>query len=147
MVELVAVLVGGGTAAWLLRRKGRQRAESAARGETIAVPCLVRHPVRGGRWKRGRMLVGPGSMVWRPAGGHGGPDRLPPRLRKVEVRRPTWKEALWINGGGLVIECASAEGEVWIGVMPREAGHLLHVLDGDPRTSPDTGDRIVAGGT
>ncbi|EFE65610.1 predicted protein [Streptomyces viridosporus ATCC 14672] len=128
MIELVVVLVAVGPMAWLLRRKVKQRADRAARGEVIKVPCLLRHPSLEGRWLRGRMLVGPSTLAWEPRTRAGAGVSLPAGLRQVGERSPTRREAMRINGRSRIVECDSCEGTVLVVVMPNEVGHVLTAL-------------------
>ncbi|MEW2065339.1 hypothetical protein AB0899_32075 [Streptomyces sp. NPDC007002] len=128
MIELVAVLAGGLMGWWLLRRKVRQRASSAAQGHSIKVPCLLRHPLFEGRWLRGRMVIGPSTMTWEPRTRAGAAVSLPTGLQQVSLRSPSLREAMKINGGSKIIECTSSEGAVLIAVMPNELGYILAAL-------------------
>lgn len=129
VIELVVVLAAGGLTTWLLRRKVRQRADSAAEGDVIKVPCLLRHPSQEGRWLRGRLLVGPSGAGWEPRTRAGAAVSLPEGLRQVGMRSPSWREAMKINGGCRIVECSSPEGPVLVAVMPNELGHVLTALN------------------
>ncbi|MFF9569928.1 hypothetical protein [Streptomyces sp. NPDC014685] len=128
MIELVAVLAGGLTGWWLLRRKVRQRAASAAQGNAIKVPCLLRHPSLEGRWLRGRMVIGLSTMTWEPRTKAGAAVSLPAGMQQVSLRSPSRREAMKINGRGRIVECTSSEGAVLIAVMPNELDHVLTAL-------------------
>ncbi|MHC3449706.1 hypothetical protein [Streptomyces prasinus] len=128
MIELVVVLITGGLTAWLLRRKVKRRAGSASQGNVIKVPCLLRHPSLEGRWLRGRMAIGPSTMAWEPRTKAGTAVSLPAGLQQVSLRSPSLREAMKINGGSTIVECASSEGAVLIAVMPNELGHVLTAL-------------------
>ncbi|MEV7422912.1 MULTISPECIES: hypothetical protein [unclassified Streptomyces] len=128
MIELVVAFIAAGLMSWLVRRKVRQRAASAAQGDVIKVPCLLRHPSLGSRWLRGRLLIGPATMAWEPRTKAGAAVALPTGLRQVGVRSPSFREALKINGGSKIVECASSEGDVHLVVMPNELGHVLTAL-------------------
>ncbi|MFC8171408.1 hypothetical protein ACFUJ0_06695 [Streptomyces sp. NPDC057242] len=130
MIEILMALAAGGLVTWLVRRKARQRVEEAGRGDGIAVPCMLRHPAREGRWLRGRMLVGPAGMTWEPSTRAGAAVSLPAELRRTGLRAPSLREAMTINGASRIVECASPEGPVLIAVMPYEAEHVLKALDG-----------------
>ncbi|RDS61386.1 hypothetical protein DWC19_31900 [Streptomyces sp. M7] len=128
VIELAVVLVAGGLAGWLLRRKVKQRAASAAQGDAIKVPCLLRHPSLDGRWLRGRLVMGPATMTWEPRTKAGAAVSLPAGLRQVGLRSPSLREAMKINGGSRIVECTSSEGAVLIAVMPNEVDHVLTAL-------------------
>ncbi|MFE5512924.1 hypothetical protein ACFQ9J_20515 [Streptomyces sp. NPDC056529] len=130
MIEILMALAAGGLVAWLVRRKARQRVEDAGRGDEIAVPCMLRHPAREGRWLRGRMLMGPAGMTWDPGSRAGAAVSLPAELRRTGLRAPSLREAMTINGASRIVECASPEGTVLIAVMPYEVEHVLKALDG-----------------
>ncbi|WP_228081963.1 hypothetical protein [Streptomyces profundus] len=128
MIELVVACVAAGLTAWLFRRKAKRRAAGAAHGDAITFACLLRHPSRGKRWLRGRMLIGPTTMAWEPRTKAGAGTALPAGLRQVGVRSPTMREAIRINGGSRVVVCASPQGEVLLAVMPTELPRLLTAL-------------------
>ncbi|MGW9450945.1 hypothetical protein [Streptomyces sp. NPDC055632] len=130
MIEIPMALAAGALVTWLFRRKVRQRAEDAGRGDEIAVPCMLRHPAREGRWLRGRMRVGPAGMTWDPGSRAGAAVSLPAELRRTGLRAPSLREAMTINGASRIVECASPEGTVLIAVMPYEVEHVLKALDG-----------------
>ncbi|MFB7027479.1 MULTISPECIES: hypothetical protein [unclassified Streptomyces] len=130
MIEIPMALAAGALVTWLFRRKVRQRAEGAGRGDEIAVPCMLRHPAREGRWLRGRMRVGPAGMTWDPGSRAGAAVSLPAELRRTGLRAPSLREAMTINGASRIVECASPEGTVLIAVMPYEVEHVLKALDG-----------------
>lgn len=129
VIQIVVVLVAAGLTAWLLRRKVKQRAESAAQGNMIKVPCLLRHPSLEGRWLRGRLLTGPSGMAWEPRTKAGAAVSLPDGLRQVSVRSPSLREAMKINGGSRIVECTSPEGALLVAVMPNELDHVLTALN------------------
>ncbi|WP_406005108.1 hypothetical protein OG440_02205 [Streptomyces sp. NBC_00637] len=131
MIESALALVVAGLTAWLFRRKAKQRADRSARGEVIRVPCLLRHPSLGSRWLRGRMVIGPTTMVWEPRARAGAAVSLPAGLRQVGVRSPSLREAVKINGGCRIVECASSEGALLVAVMPTELDHVLTALRRD----------------
>ncbi|MCX4681907.1 hypothetical protein OG413_42670 [Streptomyces sp. NBC_01433] len=131
MIELVVALAAAGLTAWLVRRKLEQRADSAAQGNVIKVPCLLRHPSIEGRWLRGRLLIGPSGMAWEPRTKAGAAVSLPDGLRRVSVRSPSLREAVKINGGSRIVECASPEGALLVAVMPNELDHVLTALNSD----------------
>lgn len=118
----------GGLTVWLLGRRVRQRAARAARGAVIEVPCLLRHPARAGRWLRGRLVTGPGTAAWAPRTRAGAGLGLPAGIRPLDVRSPSTREAMRINAGCRIVECASDEGTVLLAVMPHELGHVLAAL-------------------
>ncbi|WP_151769818.1 hypothetical protein [Streptomyces abyssomicinicus] len=128
MIELVIGLTAGGLTAWLLRRKVRRRAVRAAQGDVIKVPCLLRHPSLEGRWLRGRLVAGPFTVAWEPRTRAGAAMSLPAGVRRVGLRSPSLREAMKINGGSTIVECASSEGAVLIAVMPNELDHVLTAL-------------------
>ncbi|WP_078968532.1 MULTISPECIES: hypothetical protein [unclassified Streptomyces] len=129
MIDVLTALAAGALVTWLIRRKVRQRAEDAGRGDEIGVPCMLRHPAREGRWLRGRMLIGPAGMTWEAGSRAGAAVSLPAELRRVGLRVPSLREAITINGGSRIVECASPEGTVLIAVMPYEVEHVLKALD------------------
>ncbi|MFE4832661.1 hypothetical protein [Streptomyces sp. NPDC056672] len=129
MIELVIALAVAGLTAWLFRRKAKQRAASAAQGDVIKVPCLLRHPSLEGRWLRGRLLIGPSGMAWEPRTKAGAAVSLPDGLRQVSVRSPSLREAVKINGGSRIVECTSSEGALLVAVMPNELDHVLTGLN------------------
>ncbi|NUW04642.1 hypothetical protein G6W50_33790 [Streptomyces sp. CAI 127] len=130
VIGLVGALAAAGLTAWLFRRKVKQRADSAAQGKVIKVPCLLRHPWLEGRWLRGRLLTGPAVRGWEPRTKAGATVSLPDDVRAVSVRSPSWREALRINGRSRIVECASAEGTLLVVVMPNELDHVLTALSG-----------------
>lgn len=67
-------------------------------------------------------------MGWEPRTKAGATVSLPGELRQVGVRSPSWREAVRINGGSRIVECASAEGTLLVAVMPNELGHVLTAL-------------------
>ncbi|MFJ2738494.1 hypothetical protein ACIO3O_02390 [Streptomyces sp. NPDC087440] len=131
MIELAVVLAAAGLTAWLFRRKVKQRADSAAQGNAIKVPCLLRHPSLEGRWLRGRLLIGPSGMVWEPRTKAGAAVSLPKGLRRVSVRSPSLREAVKINGGSRIVECTSPEGALFVAMMPNELDHVITALNSD----------------
>ncbi|WP_234323049.1 hypothetical protein [Streptomyces bikiniensis] len=133
MIGIPMLLAAAALATWLVRRKARQRVEAAGRGDGIGVPCMLRHPAREGRWLRGRMLVGPSGTTWAPSTRAGAAVSLPAELRRTGLRAPSLREAITINGGSRIVECASPEGTVLIAVMPYEVEHVLGALDAAPR--------------
>ncbi|MFJ4867625.1 hypothetical protein [Streptomyces sp. NPDC088757] len=126
---MLMALAAGALVTWLVRRKVRQRTEGAERGDEIGVPCMLRHPAREGRWLRGRMRVGPSGMTWEPSTRAGTAVSLPAELRQTGLRAPSLREAITINGGSRIVECASPEGTVLIAVMPYEVEHVLKALN------------------
>ncbi|MFJ3196773.1 hypothetical protein ACIPJQ_29595 [Streptomyces griseoviridis] len=130
MIELVVFLAVAGLTAWLTRRRVSQRADSAAQGDVIEVPCLLQHPSLEGRWLRGRLLTGIAGTDWKPRTRAGAAVSLPDGLRQVGVRSPSWREAVKLNGGARIVECTSAEGALLVAVMPNELDHVLSALNG-----------------
>ncbi|MFC9063853.1 hypothetical protein N0X72_19860 [Streptomyces carpaticus] len=128
MIGIVMGLIAAGVTAWLFRRRVARRAEAAAQGDVIRVPCLLMHPGRPGRWLRGRLLIGPGTVEWKGSTRAGAALALPAGLRQVGMRSPSLREAMKLNGGARIVECASAEGAVLIAVLPNELGHVLGAL-------------------
>ncbi|WP_229859666.1 hypothetical protein [Streptomyces poonensis] len=128
MIELVIALVAAGLVGWLFHRKAKQRADSAAQGDVIEVPCLLMHPSVAGRWLRGRMVIGPSTTAWKPRTRAGAAVSLPAGLRQVSVRSPSLREAVRINGGSRIVECTSSEGAVLVAVMPNELEHVITAL-------------------
>jgi hypothetical protein len=139
VIELVGLVVAAGLTAWLFRRKVKQRADSAAQGDVIKVPCMLRHSSLEGRWLQGRMLIGPSTMAWESRTKAGAGVSLPAGVRQVSLRSPSLREALKINGGSRIVECTSSEGAVLIAVMPNELDHVLTALSRNEAT-PDGGD-------
>lgn len=129
VIELVVALAAAGMTAWLFRRGVKQRADSAAQGNVIKIPCLLRHPSIEGRWLRGRLVIGPSGMGWEPRTKAGAAVSLPEGLRQVSVRSPSWREAVKINGGSRIVECSSPEGALLVAVMPNELDHVLTALN------------------
>lgn len=129
MIELVVALAAAALTAWLFRRKVKQRADSAAQGNVIKVPCLLRHPSLEGRWLRGRLLIDPSGMAWEPRTKAGAAVSLPEGLRRVSVRSPSLREAVKINGGSRIVECTSPEGTLLVAVMPNELDHIITALN------------------
>ncbi|MGW8745861.1 hypothetical protein [Streptomyces sp. NPDC055794] len=129
MIELVAALAVAGVTAWAFRRRVKQRADSAAQGDVIKIPCLLRHPSIEGRWLRGRLVTGPSGMAWEPRTKAGAAVALPEGLRQVSVRSPSWREALKINGGSRIVECSSPEGALLVAVMPNELDYVITALN------------------
>jgi hypothetical protein len=129
VIELVVVLAAAGLTTWLFRRRAKQRADSAAQGNEIRIPCLLRHPSLEGQWLRGRLLVAPSGVGWEPRTKAGAAVSLPEGLRQVSVRSPSWREAVKINGGSRIIECSSPEGALLVAVMPDELDHVLTALN------------------
>ncbi|WP_338119447.1 hypothetical protein [Streptomyces parvus] len=130
VIGLIGTLAAAGLTAWLFRRKVKQRADSAAQGAVIKVPCLLRHPSLEGRWLRGRLLTGPAVRGWEPRTKAGAAVSIPDDVRPVSVRSPSWREALRINGRSRIVECSSAEGTLLVVVMPNELDHVLMALSG-----------------
>jgi hypothetical protein len=131
VIELVMGLAAAGLVAWLFRRRVRERADTAAQGGVIKVPCLLQHPSLPGRWLRGRLVTGPSVTAWEPRTRAGARVSLPVGLRQVGVRSPSLREAVKINGGSRIVECASSEGALFVAVMPNELDHVLAALSGD----------------
>ena len=129
VIELVVVLAAAGLTAWWFRRRVKQRANSAAQGNVIKIPCLLRHPALEGRWLRGRLLVGPSGMGWEPRTKAGAAVSLPEGLRQVSLRSPSWRESMKINGRSRIVECSSPEGALLVAVMPNELDHVLTALN------------------
>ncbi|WP_346346101.1 hypothetical protein [Streptomyces sp. SID5789] len=129
MIELVVALAAAGVTAWVFRRRVKQRADSAAQGDVIKIPCLLRHPSVEGRWLRGRLVTGPSGTAWEPRTKAGAAVSLPEGLRQVGVRSPSWREALKINGGSRIVECSSLEGALLVAVMPNELDYVLTALN------------------
>ncbi|MFE2315629.1 hypothetical protein ACFXC8_21165 [Streptomyces sp. NPDC059441] len=129
MIELVVALTAAGLTAWPFRREAKQRAGSAAQGDLIKVPCLLRHPPLEGRWLRGRLLIGPSGMAREPRIKAGAALSLPDELRQISVRSPSLREAVKINGGSRIVECTSSEGALLVAVMPNELDHVLTGLN------------------
>ncbi|MFD0213846.1 hypothetical protein ACFVH9_33355 [Streptomyces hirsutus] len=129
MIELAGMAAAAALTAWLMRRKVRQRADNAAQGSAIRVPCLIKHPSHDARWLRGRMLTTPTAVVWEPRTKAGAGVALPADLRPVGVRSPSRREAWRINGRSGIVECGSAEGTVLVAVMPNELDHVLTALN------------------
>ncbi|MER7172821.1 hypothetical protein [Streptomyces mesophilus] len=127
MIEIAVLLVGGCLGWWLVSRKVRQRAQDAAAGVAIKVPCMVRRPDQDRRWTRGRLVTGAGETIWERRG-LGPVASLPAGLRQVGMRKPSRGEAVRINGRAWIIECASDDGAVLIGVMPPELEHVSSAL-------------------
>ncbi|WP_234313590.1 hypothetical protein [Streptomyces sp. NBRC 109706] len=129
MIGLVVVAcLAAGLTTWLFRRRAQRRADKADQGGAITFTCLLRHPSRGDRWLRGRVLLGPSTLAWEPRTRSGAGISLPADLRRVGVRSPTAREAIRINGRSRIVECVSPQGKVLLAVMPHDADHLLGAL-------------------
>lgn len=136
VIELVVALAVAGLTTWLFRRRVKHRADQAVQGHVIKVPCMLRHPSLDGRWLRGRLLTGPSGMAWEPRTKAGAAVSLPDGLRRVSVRSPSMREAMRINGGSRIVECASSEGTLLVAVMPNELDHVLTALSHN-RAAPE----------
>ncbi|CCK24910.1 hypothetical protein BN159_0531 [Streptomyces davaonensis JCM 4913] len=93
---------------------------------------MLRHPALEGRWLRGKMLIGPSTMVWEPGTRAGAALSLPEGLRQVSLRSPSLREAMMkVNGGSRIVECTSSAGAVLIAVMPNEVELVCTALSRD----------------
>ncbi|MEU6439913.1 hypothetical protein [Streptomyces sp. NPDC047046] len=129
MIELVVCLAGAALVGWLFRRAVGRRADAAARGDAIKVPCLLRHPARQGRWLRGRLVISPAGVVWEARTRAGAAVSLPGGLRWAGVRSPSLREAMKVNGGSRIVECTAPEGTLLVSVMPHDLEHVRAALD------------------
>ncbi|MEU3689914.1 hypothetical protein [Streptomyces narbonensis] len=128
MIELaffaaVAALVG-----WLMSRKRRQRSTAIAAGEAAGVPCMLKWPAHGSRWRAGRLLIGAGPPVWRASWGSR-ELALPTDLRRTGTRPPSAREGMSINPGCRILEYASSGGVVLVAVMPGELDLVAKALE------------------
>ncbi|MFF1833801.1 hypothetical protein ACFVXE_06300 [Streptomyces sp. NPDC058231] len=123
VLGVVASLVGV-----LIRRRHRQRSEPAATGAPAGIPCMMRWPARGGRWRPGHLLVHAVPPAWRASYGKQ-LVVLPDDLRRTAVRAPSTREGLVINPGSRIVECESSGGELSIAVMPADLEQVTRALD------------------
>jgi hypothetical protein len=119
-LALVALLVMG-----LVRRTQRRRAAKIRSGEQVGVPCMLKWPSQGPRWRAGRLVIGSEPLIWKPVLGKQ-TITLPADLHRTGTRSPSLREAMSVNPLSRIVECGSSGGEVWIAVMP---GDLPHVTD------------------
>ncbi len=129
VITSVCAIAAGALTVLALGRTVRRRDERAARGGSIEVPCMLRHPARERRWLRGRMVVAPATVAWKPRTRAGAEVPAPTALRQVGTRAPTWWEGLRMNPRCTIVACDSSVGAVEIAVMPHDLGHLLLALD------------------
>ncbi len=73
-------------------------------------------------------MTGGRHTEWEARTRAGAAVSLPAALRIVEVRSPSLREAVKINGGSRIMECASAEGAVSIAVMPHDLDRVVQAL-------------------
>ncbi|MFE7431581.1 hypothetical protein ACFU78_01095 [Streptomyces tendae] len=128
MIELVLGAVAAVLVGWLMRRKRQQRSTAIAAGEQAGVPCMLKWPDQGSRWRAGRVLIGAGPLVWKPSFGKQ-KAALPAGLRRAGVRSPSLREAVSLNPRSRIVECESSDGEVLIAVMPEELDHVIKALE------------------
>lgn len=101
-----------------------------AAGEPAAVPCMLKCPAQGSRWRAGRLLIdGSGPLVWRGFSGKQ-ESALSVDLHHTGTRSPSFLEAVVINPRSRIVECGSADGKVLIAVMPEELHHVIEALKG-----------------
>lgn len=89
---------------------------------------MLKWSVHGSRWRAGRLLIGPGALVWKPSFGKQ-EGALPAGLRRTGMRAPSWREALAFNARSRIVKCESPDGEILIAVMPDELNHVLKALE------------------
>ncbi|MFD5915707.1 hypothetical protein ACFVYP_09920 [Kitasatospora sp. NPDC058201] len=124
-------------AGWIVERRHLARARKLAGGATARVMCMVRNPPQEGRWRTGRLLIGPDGVVWRPVRGRAGARPLPTGLRKVGMRRTTWRERVRIRSDAVVVEFASEGGErgedgaLEVALMPYDVAYVVTALTGE----------------
>ncbi|MFG3111454.1 AbrB/MazE/SpoVT family DNA-binding domain-containing protein [Streptomyces tendae] len=129
MIELVLGAVAAALVGWLMRRKRQQRSTAIAAGEQTGVPCLLKWPAQGSRWRAGRVLIGAGPLVWKPSFGKQ-EAALPAGLRRTGMRSPSLREAVSLNPRSRIVECESSDGEVvLIAVVPEELDHVIKALE------------------
>ncbi|MER8042533.1 hypothetical protein [Streptomyces sp. NPDC094032] len=132
MIELVVLVAVVVLVGWLVVRKQKQRSAAIASGEEAGVPCMLKWPAQGARWKAGRLLIGGGSggsLVWQPSSGKQEVP-LPTDLRRTGLRPPTMREGMTINPSSRIVECqSSSDGDILIAVMPLDLPHLTNALE------------------
>lgn len=89
---------------------------------------MLKWSAQGSRWRAGRLLIGAGSLVWKPSLGKR-QAALPADLRQSGMRSPSLREAVAFNPRSRVVECESSDGKVMIAVMPEELDHVIKALE------------------
>ncbi|CAM5643725.1 EGFR-like transmembrane domain-containing protein [Streptomyces parvulus] len=120
MIELAFLAIVAAFVGWLMRRKRQHRSTATTAGEPVGLPCMLKRPAQGSRWKAGRLLIdGAGPLAWEAAWGRR-TTVLPTGLRQTGLRPPSPREAMAVNPRSAIVECESPEGQVLIAVMPEE---------------------------
>ncbi|MEV6664184.1 hypothetical protein [Streptomyces nigra] len=124
---VVGVLFGAWAAASFLNgRQGRLSARLVD-GRRVAIPCRI-SPAGSDRWVRGSFVIAPGTWSWeRPSSRPEGPV-LPSDARIVRIRKAEGRERNRLHHRVLVVECASADGDVRLAVVPGQLEHLVMKL-------------------
>ncbi|MEV0491687.1 hypothetical protein [Streptomyces atratus] len=130
VIDCVVLGVVGSLVGVLIRRRHRQRSARAAAGAPTGIPCMIKRPSHGNRWRPGQLLTHATPLTWRPAYGTS-TVVLPDDLHLTAVRAVSTREGLVINPGSRVVECASSDGSALIAVMPMDLEQVTGALSGE----------------
>ncbi|MFG2639872.1 hypothetical protein ACGFYP_02650 [Streptomyces sp. NPDC048370] len=127
MIELAFLAVVAAFVGWLMRRKQQQRSTAIATGEVAGVPCMLKWSAQSTRWRAGRLMIGPGPLVWKASLGKQ-EAALPTDLRQMGVRSPSLREAVSLNPRSRIVDCESSGGPILLAVQPEELDQVIEAL-------------------
>ncbi len=110
-------------------------------GRRIKIGCLLLSP-DASRPSRGHFVIESGVWAWEPRS-HENPLTLPADARPVRMRPPTGPERRRLNHRHMVMECASAQGDVLIAALNGQVEHVFMALTRE-EPEPGTGGRTWA---
>ncbi len=127
MITAACVCLGTVIGTILVSRRARRAAARAASGEAVFFQVGANRPDEGRRYSLGRMRTGT-EFHWEPRRPWTRLRELPPDLRYVRTRHTTFREALWLPPGVLVIECESSAGPVRLWARVEQAAQVVEMI-------------------
>jgi hypothetical protein len=123
---LIAFTGGAALAGALLNSRQRNITAHLIDGRRIRITCVLKDP-HTPRWTRGHFVIESGTWTWEPHARQAQPLMLPSDARPVRIRLPGPGERR-LGHRFLVMECASAEGDVLVAALAGQVEHVRMAL-------------------
>lgn len=121
------VFVGSVIGTILVARRARRTSARAEAGEAVFFQVGANLPAEGRQYSFGRVPAG-SEFRWKPRWSWTRLRELPTDLRYVSAREASFREALLLPSGALVIECESSAGPVRLWVRAEHAARVVKMI-------------------